>query len=91
MAHTKAAVRAHRKSLKAHQRNTAFSRKIKDIRKKAERAIAAAKLDEAMKFYRELQKTVDTAAKHNAFMKKNTASRYKSNLAKRIRSIAKKV
>jgi len=88
MAHMKNAEKAQRKALKATLRNNAIQRNIKEIRKKALRAVDAKKKDEALKFYHELQQAVDKASKHNGYMKKNTAARYKSALAKKIRSIA---
>ena len=84
----KNAAKAQRKAVKASLRNTLMQRKIREIRKKAMRAITAKKRDEALKLYQELQQTVDKASKHNRFMKKNTAARYKSSLAEKIRALS---
>lgn len=89
MAHTKSAMKARRKSLKAYARNTILRKKIHDIRKKAEKAIAAKQKEAAGKLYLELQKVVDKASKTGRYLSRNTAARYKSNLAKKIRAIAK--
>ncbi len=90
MPQKKAAERALRKTKRHLARNRSQSAKIKDLRKKTGKLITAGKPDEAMKSYRDLQVAVDKAAKHNGFLKKNTAARYKSQLGKRIATMKKK-
>jgi small subunit ribosomal protein S20 len=88
MAHKKHAMKAKRKSDKLYAKNKILRKKIKDIRKAAEKAIAAKSLEKAHAEYLKLQQAVDKAAK--SFMSKNTAARYKSNLAKKIKALKAK-
>jgi ribosomal protein S20 len=90
MAKKKAGLKALRKSKRLADHNRSLKTKIKDLRKKAMKQITANKADTAMAAYRELQVAVDKASKHNGFMKKNTAARYKSQLGKRIAALKAK-
>lgn len=79
------AAKAMRKSQKAYAKNTILRKKIKDARKKAEKALAAKSHAEALKMYAVVQKLVDKASK--SFMPKNAAARYKANLMKKINAL----
>jgi len=83
----KSAFKALRKSSKQQDRNRDLRKKIKDIRKKAERAVFKKDKNTALDLYRNLQIAVDKASKIRGFMKRNTAARYKSQLAKKIKQI----
>jgi len=87
MPQKKSAAKALRKSRKLFSRNQSLRKKIKDIRKKAERALLKKQPDVALDLFRQLQKVVDKASKASGFMKQNTVARYKSRLAKKIRRI----
>lgn len=90
MAHKKAAIKALRKAKKNFERNTIIRKTIKDLRKKAQRALTEKKFDSAKDLYLKLQKAVDKAAKKGGLIKPNTAARYKSQLAKKINALTKK-
>ena len=85
MAHKKHAIKAKRQADKRYLRNRTMLKKIKDVRKSAEKAVGAKNAEVAKKLYHDLQKLVDKASK--SFVSKNTAARYKSNLAKKIRAL----
>ena len=88
MPQQKSAAKALRKSLKQYARNSAIRKKIKDLRKKALRAIAARERDAALDIYKQFQKTLDKASKARGFMKQNTAGRLKSRLMAKIHSLS---
>ncbi len=88
MAHKKHAIKAKKQADKRYARNRTLLKKIKDVRKAAEKAIMAKNADGAKKLYHDLQKLVDKASK--SFISKNTAARYKSNLAKKIKKLLAK-
>ncbi len=88
MAHKKHAIKAKRQADKRYLRNRTVLKKIKDTRKAAEKAIAAKNAEAAKKLYHTLQQLVDKASK--SFISKNTAARYKSNLAKKIKTLSAK-
>ena len=88
MPHQKAAFKSLRKSAKQAERNYRIRKRIRDIRKKADRALQRSEIDAARGFYQQLQKAVDKASKVRGFMKQNTAARYKSQLAKKILRVA---
>lgn len=81
------AIKAHRQSLKRKKGNLktkgAFRSVIKDIKKLLEEG----KVKEAEQYLSKAYKTLDKAAKKGV-IKKNTASRKKSRLAKRIKKAA---
>ena len=88
MAHKKHAIKAKRQADKNYLRNRTILKKMKDIRKSAEKAVVAKNAEVAKKLYHDLQKLVDKASK--SFISKNTAARYKSNLAKKIKTLSAK-
>lgn len=89
MPQKKSAYKALRKSGKRQTRNQIAKKKIKDLRKKAEKLLTEKKKDDALKVYVQLQKALDKAAKAGGFMKENAVARYKSRLSKKIASLKK--
>jgi ribosomal protein S20 len=89
MPQKKSAAKALRQDQKQYIRSRLIKRKIKEIRKKAGKALRAKNLEESKKLYQDLQKAVDKASKSGGILKKNTASRYKSQILKKI-NVAKK-
>jgi len=77
----KSAKKALRQSKKRKQRNLSWKNKIKKLQKDIKRLIEEEKKDEAKKLLPNFYKIVDKAAKNNV-IKKNTAARKKSRLAK---------
>lgn len=90
MPQKKAAIKSIRTGKKRETRNSLMRKKIKDLRKKADKFIMANKANDALGVYNQLQKLLDKASKHSGFIKQNTAARYKSHLRKRIHAITKK-
>ena len=90
MPQKKSAAKALRQDLKRYDRNRIVRKKIKDLRKKAQKALIDKKTDEALKIYHTLQKALDKASKSGGVMSQNTASRYKSQLKKKIDAVSKK-
>jgi len=82
---TKSAKKALKKSLKRKERNLVKKQQIKKARKEFNKLLAEAKLEEAKKQLDTLYRLIDKAAKTN-LIKKNKASRDKSQLAKKLRS-----
>jgi len=73
---------------KNNARNTKKKDAFKAAVKKTRTAITGQAKEEALKLYREAQKTIDKAAKRGV-IKRNTAARKKSRLAKKISALAK--
>lgn len=80
---TKSAKKALRQSVKRASRNRMYEKKIKILVKKARTLIEGKKTEEAKKLLPEIYKILDKAAK-TSVIKKNTASRKKSRIAKAI-------
>lgn len=76
-----------RKSAKKHQRNIAVKSELKTLVKKTEGLIASGKKQEAETFYRLLSSKFDKAASCK-IIHKNTASRKKARLAKRLKKLS---
>lgn len=76
-----AAVKALRQSFKRAERNKKIKKAIKESLKKTKKIIHAGQFDEAEKFVRETSKVLAMAAQKGV-MKKNTASRKTSRLAR---------
>lgn len=76
-----------RKSRKRHQRNIAVKSELKTVVKKLENLISAAKKTEAQNLYKTLSSKLDKAASCNV-IHKNTASRKKARLMKRLSKIS---
>ena len=85
---THAAAKAQRKGVKQHARNVTEKEGIAKILKQARKALDAKKVDEAAKQGRVAIKAIDKAVAHG-IIKKNTAGRLKSRLAKRINAANK--
>ena len=80
---TKSAQKALRQNAKRASKNRGYEKKIKNLIKKTRVLIIEKKIEEAKKILPEIYKILDKAAKTNV-IKKNTASRKKSRLAKLI-------
>jgi len=90
MPQKKAAFKALRQDVKRNERNKVARKVIKDLKKQAEKLIAANKKDEAKVVFVKFQKAVDKAAKAGGFLQANTASRYKARLGAKITALSKK-
>ena len=78
---TKSAKKALRQSVRRRQRNVLVQRKIKDVLKKVRGLLVQKKFEEAKEFLPQVSQVLDKAAKAGV-IKKNTASRKKSRIAK---------
>lgn len=86
MANLKTSKKRIKTNLKRQHKNTAVKTNIKTIVKKVELAIAENDLETAQTTYTQLVSALDSASTKGT-IKKNTASRKKSRLAKRINAI----
>jgi small subunit ribosomal protein S20 len=86
MAITKSAKKAWRQSLRRRARNLIYKTKIKNLIKEARNLVLAKKIEEAKKLLPQIYKILDKAAKVGV-IKKNTAARKKSRIAKLISRI----
>jgi small subunit ribosomal protein S20 len=84
---TKSAKKALRQSLRRRKHNLFYKRKIKALIKEVEILISEKKKEEAQKLLPQIYKVLDKAAKEKV-IKKNTADRKKSNLAKKISKLS---
>ncbi len=80
---TKSAKKALRQNVRRKQRNIERKTKLKNIAKEVRGLIAEKKFEEAKKLLPQLYKTLDKTAKVGT-IKKNTASRKKSRIAKSL-------
>lgn len=80
---TKAAKKSIRQNKKRRARNLKKKNKIKDLQKQISNLISENKVKEAQKLLPKFYKEIDKAVK-TGILKKNTASRKKSNMAKSI-------
>ncbi|MBI2025516.1 30S ribosomal protein S20 [Candidatus Kaiserbacteria bacterium] len=87
MANTSSAKKAERSALRRRVFNERRKKAMKDIVKNVAKLIASKKGKEAETMLPKLFKALDKAAKGGT-IKKNTAARMKSRLAKRIRAIS---
>ena len=83
MAITKSAKKAYRQSLRRKARNTERKDSLKKILKEIRSLISATKTDEAKKLLPNVYKLLDKGVK-SGLVKKGTASRKKSRIAKAI-------
>lgn len=88
MAITKSAKKALRQGLKKRIRNIAKKDNLKNLIKKVKNLISLKRADEAKKLLPQAYKALDKAAKFG-IIKKNSASRKKSRIAKAIEKISK--
>jgi len=79
----KSAKKALRQSLKRKARNLQKKEKIKSLIKQVRNLVSQKKIEEAQKLLPRVYKILDKAAK-TGLIKKNTASRKKSRIAKAI-------
>jgi len=87
MANTSSAKKAERASLRKRVFNLRHKKAVHDTVKEISRAITG-KSKDATKMLPALYKAVDKAAKHGT-LNKNTASRMKSRITKRVAALAK--
>jgi len=83
MPKTKSAKKALRSSERKRLHNLMHKKRIKETEKKIKKAIQEKRIEEAKAFLKIYYKFVDKAAKENV-IKKNTASRKKSKMAKLV-------
>lgn len=86
MAHKKAALKDIRQTKKRTARNKNIKEHVVYVKKQAQKAVVKKDLASAEEYYAKLVKSVDKAAKRG-IIKKNTANRRKSRLAKRINAL----
>ncbi len=87
MPKTKSAKKALRQNKKRRQRNLVYKEKIKKLVKEVRILCANKKVEEAKKILPQVYKLIDKAAKVGV-IKKNTAARKKSKIAKLIFQIS---
>ncbi len=80
---TESTKKALRQSKKKRLNNISYKKKIKDLDKELSLLISQKKLDEAKKLLPQVYKIIDKAAKVNV-LKKNTAARRKSKMARLV-------
>ncbi len=85
---TKAAKKALRQNKRRRIKNLQKDKKLKDLLKEIRILIVEKKIDEAKKLLPQVYKTLDKAAKTN-LIKKNTATRKKSRIAKFLAKYSK--
>lgn len=88
MAITKSAKKALRQNIKRRSKNITRKNTLKHVLKEVKSLVAAKKIEEAKKLLPRVYKTLDKVAK-TGVIKKNTASRKKSRIAKLIDKAAK--
>lgn len=89
MAHKQAALKDIRQTRKRTARNKNIKEHVSYLKKQAQKAIDKKDAGRARELYQKLVKSVDKAAK-NKILKKNTANRRKSRLAKRLNALSSK-
>jgi len=82
---TKSAKKALRQTERRAFRNLVYKKKIKNLIKKVRNLVSQKKLEEAKNFLPQIYKILDKSAK-TGVIKKNTAARKKSRIAKLIKS-----
>ena len=81
---TQSAKKALRQNVRRHKRNLQKRNELKSVIKKYKKLVADGSKDEAKKYLSEVYKKLDKAVKTN-LLKKNTAARSKSRLAKLLK------
>ena len=81
---TKSAKKALRQSLRKKARNLPYKNQIKNLIKQTRKFVAGKKIEDAKNLLPKIYKALDKAAKIGV-IKKNTAARKKSRIAKLIR------
>ncbi|MFA6272085.1 MAG: 30S ribosomal protein S20 [Patescibacteria group bacterium] len=82
----KAGIKALRQSKKHRIRNISAKNNLKDLTKKTEKSLLSGKKDESKELVQKTIKALGKAAKTN-LIKKNTASRRKSRLMKKLNKL----
>ncbi len=82
------ALKALRQSKKRYLYNKKIKQKISYLERKFKKTLLAKNVDEVKKIYLQLQKALDKASQKEV-LKKNTARRKKSRLAKKINNLLK--
>ena len=88
MANTSSAKKAQRAALRRRVYNARRKKTVKDALRDISKLIQAKSTDKALALLPVFQKAVDKAVK-SAVLKKNTAARMKSRIAKQLRTLAK--
>ncbi|HPW16899.1 MAG TPA: 30S ribosomal protein S20 [Candidatus Aminicenantes bacterium] len=83
MARHKSAIRQHRRSLRRKAVNTQVKSALRTGMRKVREAVEAGDREAALRMLPGLHATIDRSVKKGA-IKKNTGSRYKSRLARRV-------
>lgn len=86
---TKSAKKALRQSKKRREHNLRYLRKMRYLIKSEKKLVLEGKKEEALSLLSKVYKVIDKAAKENV-IKKNTAARKKSKIAKLVNSILNK-
>ena len=84
----KAAKKAWRQAVKRTERNLQVKKKVEFLSRSINKALKDKKLEEAEKFFLEIQKTLDKAAKTHVFHA-NKSARKKSRIKKAINALKK--
>jgi small subunit ribosomal protein S20 len=82
----KASIKALRQSKRHRIRNVSAKNSLKDLTKKTEKSLASGKKEESKALVQKTVKALAKAAKTN-LIKKNTASRKKSRLMKKLNKL----
>ncbi|MDP2656016.1 MAG: 30S ribosomal protein S20 [bacterium] len=88
MAHTPSAIKHLRQTTKRTERNIAVKKNITYLKRQLLKSITAKDVTKAKDWFAQLVKFLDKAALKNV-IKKNTASRNKSRLSKRVNEMGK--
>ncbi len=88
MPNTNSAKKALRQTKKLTAKNSAEKKNLKDLIKKTLKAVDAGKSDEVKELTKKFQKAADKAVK-SGWLKKGTANRRKSRLAKKTKTSKK--
>ena len=86
---TKSAKKALRQNKRRREHNLRYLRKMRYLIKSEKKLVLEGKKDEALSLLSKVYKVIDKAAKENV-IKKNTAARKKSKIAKLVNSILSK-
>ncbi|MGB6369911.1 MAG: 30S ribosomal protein S20 [Atribacterota bacterium] len=88
MPQIKSTIKRVKTSEKSHLRNISYKSKIKSIIKKFNLAISEKKKDESIKYFKDTVSILDKSV-NKGILPKNTTSRQKSNLTKKLNTLIK--
>ena len=88
MAHTPSAIKHLRQTKKRTERNVAVKKNLTYLKRQLLKSIAAKDTTKAKEWFAQTVKFLDKAALKNV-IKKNTASRNKSRLSKKVNALSK--